>query len=41
VWRDLDGARRHYYRTQRLTDFVVDVKRLPQWAVEESAASQC
>jgi putative ABC transport system permease protein len=37
VWRDLDGARRDYYRTQRLGDFVLDVKRLPQWAVEESA----
>jgi putative ABC transport system permease protein len=38
VWRDLDGARRDYYRTQRLAHFVVDLKRLPQWAVEESTA---
>ncbi len=38
VWRDLDGARGDYYRNQRLAHFVVDLKRLPQWAVEESAA---
>ena len=38
VWRDLDGARGDYYRNQRLAHFVVDLKRLPQWAVAESAA---
>ncbi len=37
VWRDLDGARLDYYRNQRLAHFVVDLKRLPQWAVAESA----
>ena len=37
VWRDLDEARRDYYRHQRLAHFVVDLKRLPQWAVAESA----
>jgi len=37
VWRDLDGARAGYYRDQRLAHFVVDLKRLPQWAVKESA----
>jgi putative ABC transport system permease protein len=38
VWRDLDGARRDYYREQRLAHFVVDLKRLPQWAVMETAS---
>jgi putative ABC transport system permease protein len=38
VWRDLDEARRDYYRNQRLADFVVDLKRVPQWAVAGSAA---
>lgn len=38
VWQDLDGARRDYYRNQRLADFVVDLKRLPNWALAESAA---
>lgn len=37
VWCDLDGARRDYYRNQRLAHFVVDLKRLPQWAVAENA----
>ena len=37
VWRDLDGARRDYYRNQQLAHFVVDLKRVPQWAVEESS----
>ena len=30
VWRDLEGARRDYYRDQRLAHFVVDLKRLPE-----------
>jgi putative ABC transport system permease protein len=38
VWRDLDGARGDYYRNQRLAHFVVDLKRVPPWAVTESAA---
>lgn len=38
VWRDLDNARRDYYRNQRLAHFVVDLKRLPQWAVAETRA---
>ncbi len=34
VWRDLDGARTHYYAEQRLADFTVDLKRAPAWVVE-------
>jgi putative ABC transport system permease protein len=37
VWRDLDGARRAYYRDFRLADFSVDLKRLPESMVSEAA----
>ncbi len=37
VWRDMGDARDAYYRDYRLSDFVVDLKRAPSWAVEESA----
>jgi len=35
VYRDLDGARARYYRNQRLADFYVDLKRAPEWIVDE------
>jgi len=38
VYRDLDGARARYYRNQRLADFYVDLKRTPEWIVDEVAS---
>ena len=38
VYRDLDGARARYYRNQRLADFYVDLKRAPEWVVNEAAS---
>ena len=35
VYRDLSGAQQHYYGNYRFVDLVVDVKRAPEWAVEE------
>ena len=33
VWRDMDGSRKRYYTDYRLTDFAVDLKRAPAWAI--------
>jgi len=38
VYRDLDGARERYYTDNELADFTVDLKRAPQWAVEQMAS---
>lgn len=38
VYRDLDSSRESYYRAQRLADFSVDVKRAPQWTLEDVAS---
>jgi putative ABC transport system permease protein len=38
VYRDLDGARERYYTTYRLADFTVDLKRAPEWTVQEVSA---
>lgn len=38
VYRDLSGARERYYRDYRFADFIVDVKRAPEWAVQEIAS---
>ncbi len=35
VYQDLDGARTRYYRNYRLGDFVVDLKRAPDWTLDE------
>lgn len=34
VWRDMDGSRSRYYTDYRLTDFTVDLKRAPGWAIQ-------
>lgn len=34
VYRDLDKARAEYYRDYRLADFVVDLKRAPEWTMD-------
>ncbi len=38
VWRDMEGSRHHYYVGYRLADFTVDLKRAPEWAVEDLAS---
>ncbi|MDQ7785212.1 MAG: FtsX-like permease family protein [Desulfomonilaceae bacterium] len=34
VYRDLDGAKENYYRSNLLADFTVDLKRAPEWTAE-------
>jgi len=38
VYRDMDGSRERYYRDYRLADFIVDLKRAPEWAVADVAS---
>ncbi len=35
AYRDLDRARADYYDQYRISDFIVDLKRAPNWTVEE------
>lgn len=35
VYKDLDGARERYYKKHLMADFTVDVKRAPEWTVQE------
>lgn len=37
VWYDLDGARARYYRQQRLADFWIDMKRMPEGQLYRAA----
>ncbi|EGV51882.1 ABC transporter permease [endosymbiont of Riftia pachyptila] len=37
TWRDMDGARHAYYRDYHLSDFLIDLKRAPEWAVTDAA----
>ncbi|MCK5558836.1 MAG: ABC transporter permease, partial [Candidatus Hydrogenedentes bacterium] len=37
VYRDLEGSRQRYYREYRMVDFFVDLKRAPEWVVDEVA----
>ena len=38
VYRDLSGSKKRYYQNYRFPDFIVDLKRAPEWAVEEVAS---
>ena len=38
VYRDLSGSKKRNYQNYRFPDFVVDLKRAPEWAVEEVAS---
>ena len=35
VYRDLSGSQKGYYQNYRFADFIVDLKRAPEWVVEE------
>ncbi len=35
VYRDLDGSRQQYYTNYRLADFTADLKRTPEWVVQD------
>lgn len=37
VYIDLEGSRDRYYRDYRIADFTVDLKRVPEWAVDQAA----